>query len=118
MFFLHILILYHLLEEVIFTLYYLYTTTNLDIPEPNGWNIVLIRTLRHTWQHLPNDPKQSGMYVCTCILTLHDAETRYIQVMQYDAEKKYWHDPGKEHATSHHVVAWKKQDVCREEIYA
>lgn len=29
MFFLHILILYHLLEEVIFTLYYLYTTTNL-----------------------------------------------------------------------------------------
>ncbi|MGN8735076.1 hypothetical protein ACTNEY_16010, partial [Fusicatenibacter saccharivorans] len=31
MFFLHILILYHLLEEVIFTLYYLYTTTK--IPE-------------------------------------------------------------------------------------
>ena len=91
---------------------------DLDIPEPTGWNIVLIRTLRHTWQHLPNDPKQSGMYVCTCILTLHDVETRYIQVMQYDAEKKYWHDPGKEHATSHHVVAWKKQDVCREEIYA
>ena len=30
MFFLHILILYHLLEEVIFTLYYLYTTTNED----------------------------------------------------------------------------------------
>ena len=30
MFFLHILILYHLLEEVIFTLYYLYTTTNLQ----------------------------------------------------------------------------------------
>lgn len=29
MFFLHILILYHLLEEVIFTLYYLYTTTTL-----------------------------------------------------------------------------------------
>ncbi|MGN8734932.1 MobC family plasmid mobilization relaxosome protein, partial [Fusicatenibacter saccharivorans] len=29
MFFLHILILYHLLEEVIFTLYYLYTTTSL-----------------------------------------------------------------------------------------
>ena len=28
MFFLHILILYHLLEEVIFTLYYFYTTTN------------------------------------------------------------------------------------------
>ena len=28
MFFLHILILYHLLEEVIFTLYYLYTTTS------------------------------------------------------------------------------------------
>ena len=31
MFFLHILILYHLLEEVIFTLYYLYTTTNIII---------------------------------------------------------------------------------------
>ena len=30
MFFLHILILYHLLEEVIFTLYYLYTTTTVD----------------------------------------------------------------------------------------
>ena len=30
MFFLHILILYHLLEEVIFTLYYLYTTTTLQ----------------------------------------------------------------------------------------
>ena len=33
MFFLHILILYHLLEEVIFTLYYLYTTTNLQKAE-------------------------------------------------------------------------------------
>ena len=32
MFFLHILILYHLLEEVIFTLYYLYTTTNMAYP--------------------------------------------------------------------------------------
>lgn len=31
MFFLHILILYHLLEEVIFTLYYLYTTTSTDL---------------------------------------------------------------------------------------
>ena len=34
MFFLHILILYHLLEEVIFTLYYLYTTT---ISYITGW---------------------------------------------------------------------------------
>lgn len=91
---------------------------DLDIPEPNGWNIVLVRTVDYTWQHLPHEPKQSGIYVCTCILTLHDAETRYLQVMQYDAEKKYWHDPGKEHATSHRVIAWKKQDVCREEIYA
>ena len=32
MFFLHILILYHLLEEVIFTLYYLYTTT-IQLPD-------------------------------------------------------------------------------------
>ena len=36
MFFLHILILYHLLEEVIFTLYYLYTTTNPRIFEGYG----------------------------------------------------------------------------------
>lgn len=35
MFFLHILILYHLLEEVIFTLYYLYTTTKETMPVIN-----------------------------------------------------------------------------------
>ena len=35
MFFLHILILYHLLEEVIFTLYYLYTTTKISDRELN-----------------------------------------------------------------------------------
>ena len=34
MFFLHILILYHLLEEVIFTLYYFYTTTILVFAMP------------------------------------------------------------------------------------
>ena len=37
MFFLHILILYHLLEEVIFTLYYLYTTTNVRKMALNGY---------------------------------------------------------------------------------
>ena len=44
MFFLHILILYHLLEEVIFTLYYLYTTTT----DGNIFNLLGIasRTLR------------------------------------------------------------------------
>lgn len=37
MFFLHILILYHLLEEVIFTLYYLYTTTSGYKVEQQGY---------------------------------------------------------------------------------
>ena len=41
MFFLHILILYHLLEEVIFTLYYLYTTTTYKKAVENGATSVL-----------------------------------------------------------------------------
>jgi len=41
MFFLHILILYHLLEEVIFTLYYLYTTTTATKGDPDAMKMVL-----------------------------------------------------------------------------
>ena len=44
MFFLHILILYHLLEEVIFTLYYLYTTTT-----SHGYTLMAWEPHRNDW---------------------------------------------------------------------
>lgn len=47
MFFLHILILYHLLEEVIFTLYYLYTTTKAirETENLNDGEVFLVKDL-------------------------------------------------------------------------
>ena len=55
MFFLHILILYHLLEEVIFTLYYLYTTTRVEfhdtdpIPYEQPLNVIPAATERNNF---------------------------------------------------------------------
>lgn len=48
MFFLHILILYHLLEEVIFTLYYLYTTTN-TYKSDSALNVLTFPEMSEEW---------------------------------------------------------------------
>lgn len=83
----------------------------------DDWNVVQLRIPDHGWLYIPNEPEQTGTYLCICISALHDTEVRYLQIMEYDMKRKYWHDPGKEHNNNHRVVAWKEQDFCREEIY-
>ena len=59
MFFLHILILYHLLEEVIFTLYYLYTTTSAGKDVEGTYKVV-----KHLLDNVGTmyDFRKSGLY--------------------------------------------------------
>lgn len=81
------------------------------------WNVILsypeggyIRTV--------NNPTSSGRYLCTCILHADGVkDIKYLQMMEYDAEKDYWHDVGRESAISHTVLAWAKVDVCDFEDY-
>ena len=60
MFFLHILILYHLLEEVIFTLYYLYTTTNYESKGGHEWDF-WDEWIKKALDWLPLEEKTEGL---------------------------------------------------------
>ena len=58
------------------------------------------------------NPKKSGVYLCTCIVKSGESELRYLQPMQYDSDKKYWHDVGRPHSMSHTILAWTSVDIC------
>ena len=62
MFFLHILILYHLLEEVIFTLYYLYTTTNTYSADfdPNDSKVIRQRLIAELTEGMEGSDLKAG----------------------------------------------------------
>lgn len=78
-----------------------------------GWNIILNTLDGNTIVPSKNNPKQSGQYLCTCILQNRDGnEYRYLRIMEYNANKKHWHDIGNECGISHIILAWKNQDVC------
>lgn len=62
MFFLHILILYHLLEEVIFTLYYLYTTTKIVIKKAD-FEKLLNKTYAAGYQDGLKEPRPAQVWM-------------------------------------------------------
>lgn len=74
------------------------------------WNVILHQLHDNQLQEPVNNPAHSGRYLCTCVQTWNGEEVaRYLQVMEYDAEKKYWHDCGNKHGISHHILAWTDQ---------
>ncbi len=78
----------------------------------DGWHIILNTLDGNKIVSSKNNPNQSGQYLCTCILRSGDNEHRYLRVMEYDADKKYWHDIGNKSGISHVILAWKHEDVC------
>ena len=77
-----------------------------------GWHVILNTLAGNTIVSSKNNPKQSGQYLCTCILRSGDHEHRYLRIMEYDTNKNHWHDIGNKSAISHVILAWKYQDVC------
>ena len=79
-----------------------------------GWHVILNTLEGNKIVLSKNNPKQSGQYLCTCILRSRDREYehRYLRIMEYDADKKHWHDIGNKSAISHVILAWKNQEVC------
>jgi hypothetical protein len=76
------------------------------------WNVILSRVENNVIKPSQNNPGISGRYLCTCVQFYRGKEyNRYLQMMEYNAEKQYWHDPGKENAVSHVILAW-TEDIC------
>lgn len=83
------------------------------------WHLVLYKIGKDDMLKGPTDnPKKSGVYLCTCVIIYQGKVLkRYLQTMEYNKEKNYWHDVGKEHAISHNVLAWtNKIQPCKAEI--
>lgn len=83
-----------------------------DRKEDLEWNVILNTFNGNKIVPSKNSPKKSGQYLCTCILRSGDIEHRYLRMMEYDADKKHWHDIGNKSGISHVILAWKKQEVC------
>lgn len=77
-----------------------------------NWHIVYCRYDKNKILPSKYNPKKSGVYLCTCIIKSGELEHRYLHLMEYNAEKKYWHDVGRSSATSHNVLAWTSDVKC------
>lgn len=77
------------------------------------WHSALT-TIENNKIHSQPGPKESGVYLCTCVIYDYDKKQffRYLKTMEYDSEKKYWHDINKPHALSDVVLAWAEIEVC------
>lgn len=77
-----------------------------------SWRVIYSELDGNTIMPSKNNPKKSGIYLCTCIIKNTVKEHRYLWMMEYNADKKYWHDVGKENAISHTILAWTDVDMC------
>lgn len=78
----------------------------------NEWNITLNSLDRNKIIPSENNPKSSGQYLCTCVSKSGELIHKYLCIMEYNADKSYWHDVGNPNNISHIILAWKEQDVC------
>lgn len=80
----------------------------------NIWNVILYELDGNKLIEPKNNPLKSGKYLCTCVNFWHNEEVaRYLQIMYYDASKKYWHDCENSNGISHNIIAWTdKIPVC------
>ena len=78
----------------------------------SNWNVVLNKLENNKVISSTNNPKKDGRYLCTCIQKSGDDEYRYLQIMEYNTKRNYWHDCGNQNGTSHNVLVWKEEDVC------
>lgn len=82
----------------------------------NMWNVILYGLKENKLIESRNNPKESGRYLCTCVRKVIGSEKieRYLQVMQYNAEHKCWHDCDYNiNVLSHNILAWTDEiKVC------
>ena len=77
-----------------------------------NWHLAIVAVKDNIIQPQPG-PIESGHYLCTCIARGNNGNIhRYLAIMHYDAEKKYWHDPDRPRVSSHNVLAWAETDIC------
>ena len=70
------------------------------------WNVLLSTIDNNKIIPSKNNPKVSGKYLCTCVLMWQGEKHKYLQIMEYDANKNYWHDCGNKSGISHNILAW------------
>lgn len=72
------------------------------------WNICLPHLDEENRVVTENNPAKSGKYLCTCVEESASSKElfKYLQVMEYDVDKNYWHDCGYEYRISHNILAW------------
>lgn len=83
------------------------------------WNILLCEAESNKIIGPDNNPKKSGRYLCTCVQFTNGEEiNRYLQVMDYDANRNCWHDCGTKHGITHNILAWTENvPVCSFQDY-
>ena len=72
----------------------------------NIWNVILSSIEDNKIKPSKNNPKVSGKYLCTCVLMWQGEKHKYLQMMEYNADKNYWHDCGNKNGISHNILAW------------
>lgn len=71
------------------------------------WNIILHKLAGDRLVSKESNPIESGRYLCTCVKIWDGKEvSRYLQIMEYDANKNHWHDCGNQSGISHNILAW------------
>lgn len=72
------------------------------------WNVCLSHFNEENKIVTENNPAKTGRYLCTCVQEYPSLKEsyKYLNVMEYDADKNYWHDCGYEHRISHNILAW------------
>lgn len=85
----------------------------------NIWNVILYKLNENQLVSPKNNPTKSGRYLCTCVRKLDTGEiVRYLQIMEYNVKKNYWHDLGNSSGISHNILAWTdKVSPCDFENY-
>lgn len=81
-------------------------------PKQYIWHIVPSRLINGKIVPSPNNPRRSGLYLCTCYIKHEGKAARFLEIKQYDLLKGEWHDPGNSGHLTGAVLAWTEIETC------
>jgi len=71
------------------------------------WNIILSKESENViYKNITNQPKESGIYLCTCVRKIDGKLYRYLRTMEYHKKDNHWTDIGSNSGCSHNILAW------------
>lgn len=76
------------------------------------WNICTQEVKDNKVMPSKGNPKESGKYLCTCAISFRGIVKKYLQMMEYNHEKDYWHNVGDRNHSSHVPIAWTDLRPC------